>query len=530
MQIFKALLNILKKSEETPKQENNKNLSPHLQKNIEEIQDLFQGAQDLLFKEFYLGGRPSWKVAVIYLESMVDENIVHQYITEPLMIWSRPAFAEELMDEDVIKEAASKLIPAQDMQEITTLNDIVINLLEGNTVFLIDGSRSALAVEAKGWPSRGVQEPMVEVTLRGPRHSFTETLMDNVALIRRHLKNAGLVNEHMSIGRKSKTDIRVMYLRDIAQPEIVNEVKRRLESIDTDLITDSGVIQNLITDHPYSLFPTIRSTERPDTAASELNEGRVVVLVDNTPFALVMPITFYTIFTSPDDHYGNFHVASTLRGVRFSGFVISTFFTPFYVALSSFHQELIPLPLLLNIAATQQGVPFPIGLSAFLAELVLEILREAGVRLPQQFGPAVSIVGALVLGQAAIQAGFISPGVVIVVTTAAIASFATPRTEAAISFRLLRFPFLFLAMALGFYGIAFGVVIMIYHLASLKSFGIPYYDMYTPGRVSTLGEGIIFLPEQVRRPVRPGGFPDRIKRGAPPDPRDPKEGGNKEEG
>lgn len=528
MQIIRALLNSLKKKEKPSPPVNRVSLSSRLQNNVRDFKSMFQGADDFLVKEFYLGGRPSLKVAVLYLESLVDEAAIQQFLTEPLMIWSRPNFAGELAGKDVIREVTSRLIPAQDISEVSDLDEIVMQLLEGNTVLLLDGCTTALGMEAKGWPSRGVQETQVEVTLRGPRHSFNETLQDNVALVRRHLKNQGLANESMTIGRKSKTDIRVMYLKEVVHPELVNEVKRRLGEIDTDLIPDSGIIQNLITDHPYSIFPTIRSTERPDIVASELNEGRVAVLVDTTPIALTMPVTLYNTFTSPDDHYGNFHVSSTLRLIRWLGFVISTFLTPFYVAMASFHQELIPLPLLLNIAATQRGVPFPIGLSAVMAELILEVLREAGVRLPRQFGPAVSIVGALVLGQASVQAGFISPGVVIVVTTAAIASFATPRAEAAISFRLLRFPFLFLGLLMGFYGIAFGIMIMIYHLASLKSFGIPYNDMFTPGRVSSLGDEIIFLPEQVRRPVRPGGYRDRVKRGIPPVPGEPKDNGNQE--
>lgn len=500
-------------------------LSKDITENIDTIKRTFGDATDLLVKEFLAGGRPSWRVAVVLLEGLSDETEVTDSVLKPLMIWARPNLIE-VPKRDLINQFRKRLITSQSILDIDTLEEALFHITAGNSVVLVNGHSTALVVDNRGIPSRGIEQPSAEATVRGPRVSFTEVITDNIALIRQRLKTPDLAVEAMRLGRKSHTETRLLYLRSIAQPEITKEVRRRLASIDTDLVLDTGVIQELIRDHPYSLFSTVRSTERPDSVVAELNEGRIVVLIDGSPFAISMPSHFFSFFSSPEDHYVQFPVASTLRIIRISGFFISVIITPLYIALTTFHPELIPLPLLLNIAATQAAVPFPVAVNALGAEIIIEVLREAGVRLPQQFGPAVSIVGALVLGQAAVQAAFISPGLVIVVTTAAIASFAVPRTEASISFRLARFPFLALASILGLYGIALGLLAMSYHVCSMKSFGMPFLALYTPGRVSELSEKVLVPPDIIRRSVRPGARADRTRTGPAPKLNDPSESGD----
>ncbi len=511
-------------SEQGRKTQGGKPLSKDLHRNIRMVRDMFYESSDLRIKEVPLGGRKAPQLAVLHLAPLTDVDIVHRDIINPIMVWARPGLLGGFRHRDLVEEIKRRVLTAQTVKTVETDTECSDHLLEGNTIIFIAGHASAISVESRGWPGRGIQEPSVEVTTRGPRLAFTETIKDNVALMRRRIKDPALTIEQLHVGDKSKTDVRLCYLRTIAPKRLVDEMRRRLNAVQTDMILDSGQLENLIRDHPLSLFTTMRSTERPDSVASSVSEGRIALLLDGTPFALVAPSDFLTLFASPEDEYVGFPAASVLRLIRITGFLISVAITPLYVAMTTFHQELIPLPLLLNIAATQTGVPFPIIVSALIAEVVIEVLREAGVRLPQQFGPAVSIVGALVLGQAAVQAGFVPPGLVIVVTTAAIASFTVPRTEVIISFRLLRVALLLLSSVLGFMGLVIGFVIVVYHLASLKSLGVPYLSLFTPGRVSELGEQVVTMPARASRPVRPGAAQDRRRRGPPPELIDPTSG------
>jgi spore germination protein KA len=466
-----------------------------------------------------------WKAAVVYLQSLSNEATVQQTITEPLVVWARPDFVRDLTRNNLLEQITSRLLVAQSVRTIDTLDVVLDELLEGHSVLFIDRAIAALVVETKGWPSRGVEKPATEVTVQGPQVAFNETMRDNVALIRLRLKSPDLVVERMQVGRKSRTDVRVIYLHGVASKEIVDEVKRRIMSIDTDMILDTGMIRNLIRDEPFSPFMIERLTERPDTVAAELNEGRVAILANNTPYALILPASFLMTFETAEDRYINENAASVFRLVRHAAYWVSILGTPLYVAVVTFHHELIPLPLLLNIASTQEGVPFPLGLTAFATEIMMEILREAGVRLPQQFGAAVSIVGALVLGQAAIQAGFVPPSLVIVVTLTTIASFTVPRSETIIATRILRYPLLAAGSTLGFFGVALGLLFMIYHLSSLKSLGQPYLALYPPGKVGRLKVETILVPPQLSPVTRSFGRYDKVRRGIAPAPKDPKRAG-----
>ncbi|MEW6081145.1 MAG: spore germination protein [Bacillota bacterium] len=500
-------------------------LSKHIGDEINAITGLFGHPSDLIVRQFLVGGRPNWKIAVVLLQGIVDEVAVNDTILKPLVLWARPTLID-MQKRDIMHQMKTRIITAQDVIEVRTREEAISHILAGQSVILVEGQEVALVVRTKSVPSRGIEQATSEQTVRGPRVGFTELIRDNLALLRLHMKTPDLAVEDLRVGRKSQTDVRLIYLRSIVHPEIIQEVRRRVKSIDTDVVLDSGMIQNLVRDHPYSIFSTIRATERPDSTIADINEGRVALLVDGSPFALTMPNHFYSFFASPEDHYVGFPVTSTLRIFRVLGFFLSVMITPLYIAATSFHQELIPLPLLLNIAATHAAVPFPVVVDALIAEVIVEILREAGVRLPQQFGPAVSIVGALVLGQAAVQAAFIAPGLVIVITAATIASFSVPRAEAAISFRLLRFPLLLVASILGLYGIALGLLVVLYHVSSMKSLGMPFMALYTPGRVSEIGENLVIVPAQVARPVRPSAHRDRLRRGTPPEIREPREDGD----
>ncbi|MDP2859748.1 MAG: spore germination protein, partial [Bacillota bacterium] len=441
----------------------------------------------------------------------------------PLVIWARPEFVTDVSRKDLMDQIRLRLMTAQNAIEVESLSDVADQLLQGHSILFIEGIASAMAIETKGWTSRGIEKPAAESTVLGPQVSLSEIIRDSIALIRLRLRSADLVIQRMQLGRKSVTDVVVLYLDGIAPPEIVKEVRRRLESLDVDMVLDTSELRQMMSDHPFSFLEGGRLTERPDTVAAELNDGRVAIIANNSPNALIVPNNYFMAFEAADDRYINPLAASLFRLIRQTAVLISLFGTAAYVGIVTFHHELIPLPLLLNIAATQEGVPFPLGLTAILTEAVMEILREAGVRLPQQFGGAVSIVGALVLGQAAIQAGFVPPGLVIVVTLGTIASFAVPRSERIISARIIRYPLIVLASIWGFYGVMLGVTIFIYHLSSLKSLGVPAFELYRPGEVGRLSIKLAMPPPHLQPSTRPLARHDKVRRGKLPKPRDPKQ-------
>ncbi|MFO8060772.1 MAG: spore germination protein [Bacillota bacterium] len=497
------------KSNETP-------LSANLSVNLKALRGTFSEASDFVVKEFHLGGQPSQRMAIVYIDNMTDGDMIRNTVLTPLMILARPVFTGKRPEKNLYNDIRSALMPAQEMSNLATVEEVIRSILDGDAALLANGLRSGIRVETRGFETRNIEEPTSEVAIRGTREGMQETAAENVVLIRRRLKCSSLAVERFTVGRRSRTDVRILYVRDVAPAAVVDEIRRRLESIDVDVVHASRTIQEFIADSPFSIFPTVKATERPDTAVACLVEGRVVLLVDNDPFVLIMPMEFWAFFSSAQDYNFHFYIPSVLRVLSFGAFLLASLLTPIYVALITFHQELIPLTLLLNIAATEAGVPLPAAVNAFGVEVVLEVLREAGARLPRAIGQAVSIVGAIVLGQAAVQAGFVSPGLVIVAATAAIFSFAVPQYEVTTAWRLMRFPLLALASTLGFYGVAWGVVIIVFHLASLKSFGVPYLALYSPGRVSELGDQIIMLPHPLRRPVRPVATGDRVRRGEAP--------------
>lgn len=350
----------------------------------------------------------------------------------------------------------------------------------GNALIFADGHDEALICSTQGGEQRSIQEPSTQASFRGPRQGFTESLQTNISMIRRYIKNPNLWVEKMKKGSVTNTDIALMYIQGICDEKVLKEVKQRLEKIDIDSILESGYIEQLIEDETFTTFPTMYHTERPDVVAGNLLEGRFAIIVDGTPFVLIAPALFVQFFQSVEDYYSRFDIATSIRILRVLVFFISLVAPAVYVAATTFHQEMIPTELLVVIAAQRESVPFPAVVEALTMEVSFEILREAGFRLPRVVGSAVSIVGALVIGEAAVQAGIVSPAMVIIVALTAIASFATPAFAMAISARLIRFIFLIASAVMGFYGLILGIIMMFVHLCSLRSFGVPYMSPLAP--------------------------------------------------
>ena len=471
-------------------------LSENLEKNLKALEDE-AGSSDLVIRRFVFGRQA--RAAIVYVDGLTDKTLVNEDILKPLMrinITGERALASSA-DIDYVKDA---LLFVGDIDTEDTLDEAIGDILSGDTVFFMDGAKKAMVISLKGWKTRGIDEPQTESVVRGPREGFTETLRINTSMLRRKIKNPDLKFEMMKIGRRTRTDVCIVYIKGLAKPELIKEIRRRLSRIKTDAILESGYIEQYIEDAPESIFPTVANSEKPDKVASKLLEGRAAILVDGTPFVLTVPMVFLESFQSAEDYYSRPFFASEIRILRFVAFLISILAPALYVALSSFHQELIPTPLLLSMASAHEGIPFPAVVEAAIMLLFFEILREAGVRLPRPIGQAVSIVGALVIGQAAVSAGLIGAPMVIVVAITAVSSFVVPAQTDSES--ITRIALLILAGFLGGFGIAVGLFIILIHLASLQSFGTPYLMPIVPFSRSGMKDTFIRAPlrRMTRRP------------------------------
>lgn len=467
---------------------NNKPISTDLNKNLETIKGIFSNCSDIVYREFIIGYKAPVKAALIYVDGLIDKASVHDHVLKSLTLEARGAAPnQELLEEDLYKWIDKATISVAEKKQVENLDDVMSSFLSGDTALLIEGWNKALIIGTKGWASRGISEPDSEVVLRGPREGFTETIRINTSMIRRRIHSDKLKIESRKIGTYTQTDVAVLYMDGIINPKIVKEVHKRLDGInEVDSILETGCIEQYIEDHPYSPFPQIQYTERPDKVVAYLLEGRVIIMVDGSPNCLIVPTVFIQFLQSPEDYYSRILMSTVLRWVRFIGVFTAVTLPALYIAITTFHQEMIPTSLALSIAGAREGVPFPAFVEAFAMEISLELLREASVRLPGAIGSTLGIVGALIVGQAAVEAKLVAPQMVIVVALTAIGSFTVPSFAASIPLRLIRFPLMIFGAILGLYGVALGWIAILIHMISLKSFGYPYMEPLAPLRVSEL--------------------------------------------
>lgn len=463
---------------------------------LNHIKSTMGNSSDIVTGSFKIGKEGSIEVGISYLEGLTDKVFVQDFVIEPLKTDLRITELENagIKNKSLIDVIRNFNIISEDTKEITDLKTLYFHLLRGDTIILIDGYETGFAIGSRGGEGRGVEEPTSQTVVRGPKDGFTETLRINTSLIRRRIKNTNLWVESLPVGRRTQTDVAILYIKDVANPKIVNEVRSRIKRIDIDAILESGYIEEMIQDETFTLFPTIQNTERPDAACAALLEGKIVVIVDGTPYVLIAPALFIQFFQSSEDYYQRADISSLLRLLRFFCLFLALLTPSAYIAVTTFHQEMLPTLLLISLAAQREGVPFPALVEAIMMEVTFEILREAGVRMPRAVGSAISIVGALVLGQAAVEAGIVSATMVIIVSLTAIASFVCPSFNMAITIRILRFLFMILAGTFGLFGIIMGLIVMVAHLASLRSFGIPYLAPVSPMIASDQKDVFIRVP------------------------------------
>ncbi len=462
-------------------------IGTNLQNNLRSIKEAIGNSDDIVFREFGIGENGGGiDAAVLFTDGLVDTKSVQDFIMETLLI--------DIQNIDITKKDIADILTVGNMQQVTDFDTLFTRLLSGAAILLLDGYAQSFSISMSGFKDRGVTEAAGETVIRGPKEAFSETIRTNSALIRRKIKDPNLWLETRQIGRVTKTDVSIMYINGIVNDKVVEEVRKRLERIDIDGILESGYIEELIQDETYSPFPTMYNSERPDVIAAELLEGKVAILVDGTPHVLVVPALFISFLQSPEDYYQRADISSLLRILRFIGIFIALLGPSLYIAITTFHQEMIPTQLLISLAAQREGIPFPAFIEALMMEITFEILREAGVRMPRAIGQAISIVGTLVIGQAAVEAGIVSASMVIVVSITAISSFVIPAINMTISFRMVRFPLMGLAASFGLFGIIVGIIALVLHLCSLRTFGVPYMSPFGPFILADQKDTLFRLP------------------------------------
>ncbi|MCK4260308.1 MAG: spore germination protein [Halanaerobiales bacterium] len=468
-------------------------IAKNLKTNLKNLKGVFGSSSDLNIREFDFGINNEIKAAVIFIDGLVEKTVVNENIMKPLMIEVRIADPTFLTDKgNLFTRIKKNILTFVELVEVNVFEEIVDGILSGETILLIDGYKDALKIGNRGWEARSIQEPQTEVVVRGPREGFIEALRTNTALIRRKIKSPNLIFESMKIGRVTKTDICIAYIHGIVNDKIVNELKIRLSRIDIDGILESGYIEQLIEDAPFSIFPTIGNSEKPDVVSAKLLEGRVAVITDGTPIVLTLPYIFVEALQSSEDYYSRLWLSTLIRWIRILALLTTIFLPGVYIAAQSYHPEMIPTALLISMAAAREGIPFPAFVEVFVLGLFFEVLREAGIRMPRAIGQAVSIVGALVLGEAAVNAGLVSNPVVMVTAIAGISGFVVPAHSDSVT--IMRFICSILATISGLFGIMIGSIFMLIHLASLRSFGVPYLSPLAPSILSDLKDVAIRAP------------------------------------
>lgn len=469
-------------------------LNPSLLENLSLFHSIFQEDTTIKFRQILCGlsQRPA---AIIFADGMVKDTIINEHIIQSLL-----RFDGALPQRDCAEFLRRKVLFANDILEKDAINELLSEILSGNTVLLIDGEPRALVLATRGYISRSVSEPSAEKVLQGPREGFTEVILQNLSLIRRKLCNPNLRFHFRTLGVQSHTKTAVVYIEGIADPALIKEVNRRLDCINIDGILDANYAEELIKDSPWSPFKTIGSTERPDIVAAKLLEGRVAILFDGTPVALTAPFFFLEYFQTNDDYYNNFYFGTFGRWLRILGFWSTISLPAIFLGLFTMHQELLPTRFLLNLVIARENLPFPTFLEMLILILGFELIREGGAKAPENFGQTLGIVGGLVLGQAAVDARLVSIPVVIIIAFTGITGLMIPQLKSPVI--LLRMGFLLLASLWGIPGYLAGVFALLSYLSSMNSFSIPYTSALSRHPRALLQDTVLRFPWffMLRRP------------------------------
>lgn len=478
-----------------------------LDENIKYLEEIFADCGDIVKRKFPLGLNQSVELYVIYIDVMTDRDLIDTAIINSLMVEVRktkPNYAE--IKDNIYNVLKNGALTTADFKETEDMENAINEILAGNTLLLVDGFERGIVVSTKGFPKRSVSESSTEVVIQGSKEAFTETIRVNTVLIRRRIRDYRLKVKQMTIGRRSQTDIALMYIKDIVREDILKEAIKRLKKIDIDAILDSGYIEQFIEDDWLSPFPQVQMTERPDKVAAAILEGRIAIVVDNSPFVILIPTVLASFYQSSEDYYQRWEIMSFIRLLRYLAGFLAVCLPGLYIATAVYHPSMIPMELIFKMSQARRTVPIPTVMEILIMELAFETLREAGVRLPTAIGSTLGIVGGIIIGQAAVEAGLVSPLVVIIISMTGICSFAIPNIALVAGYRICKYLIIFLSAVLGLFGFWLGVLIMLIHLVTLKSFGIPYLFPFTAlskGDYSALKDTFLRFPifSMTKRPI-----------------------------
>jgi hypothetical protein len=466
-------------------------ISTSVSQNLEKLLQRFSNNEHLVVRNF-TGNHGELLASLIYLNVLVDENILNQQIIRKMSedLLNQQGLTDEAITGSLYTLGAFRLIPH--------LDAAVSMIADAGFIIFVEGCEESYGMVLPGYETRPIEEPKLEINVRGPREGFTENLQTNLGMVYRRLKTSELKSKSYLIGRQSQTNVTILYLGNQVDAAVLEELMRRLDTLDINVLVDSAQIEESIQENTFSPFPQILNTERPDRVVTALNRGKIAILTDGTPIVLIAPASFFEMMHPSEDLYERFYFANFLRLLRLLTLFVSLFGPSLYIALTTFHLEMIPTPLMMAFLSTKAGIPFPSFIEAILMEVSFEVLREASLRLPRAVGQSVSIVGALIIGEAAVQSGIVSRPMVIVVAMTGIASFTIPNFSTAIALRMLRFPLMFLAASTGVFGLSLGLFAIILHLCSLQFCGVPFLDPIKSGSLRNSLKKFILLPVPYR--------------------------------
>lgn len=467
---------------------------------------------DVKIREFTLNARnKQYRAFLVFIDGMIDQDIMNNYILKPLMlkntansfdgnqnrvlseVKTNNITVRKVKKFDIVDYISNCLLPQNSVEKFRKFDDIVKGINSGNCALFIDTVDVAFDIEVKGFQQRGLDTPNNETVVRGAQVGFTENLRTNTSLIRRYINSENLVVESVKVGKLSQTQCSICYLKNVANSDLVAEVRYRISNLDIDYLTSSGQLEQLIQDDDRSSLPQMIATERPDRTANLIFDGRVAIIVNGSPYILIAPAVFSDFLVSPEDYNLKHQYSNFIRILRVISIAFSLLLPGIYMAIANFHQELIPTELLYTIILARETVPFPILFEILIMEISFELIREASIRVPSPVGSTIGIVGALILGQAAVDASIVSPILIIIVSFTAICSFAIPDFSLSFHFRIMRFVYILLGAMAGFLGIAAGICVHLTILCNLKSFGVNYLGKNI-FQANKAGNGVILAP------------------------------------
>lgn len=467
-----------------------KNLSNFLEKNT-----------DIRFRNITINGKVKVPVTLLYIEGLVSITYINDYILKPLIEYEGLSDIKGEADViDFIDNGGVYFLPQLKTYDIRL---VIEKIIEGNTALILDESKAAFLFDTKSPERRSITETSSEFITKGSKDSFIESLVVNTATIRQRIKWPNLVIEEIVVGKLTKTQIAVIYIEGLTNKQLIEKVKERISSLNIDNVLSTSFIEEFISDNINSVFPQLFTTERPDKFCSEIVEGRVGIMIDGIPFSLIAPGTMVQFMQASDDYSHNYIIGSAIRFLRFSMLLVSLLLPCLYIAVTTFHPEMFPTALTIAIARSRADVPFPVFAETLIMLVSFEVLFEAGLRIPKPIGQAVSIIGTLVIGQAAVDAKIVSPAVIIIIAFAGIASFTIPNQDLSNAIRLWRFIIAVLGSIIGVFGLILGFIILTNHLCSLETFGIPYLSPFVAGEDDDRFSDSLFRLPLKRNKFRP---------------------------